>query len=356
MKQINTLFAVAFASAALFSSCSSDDDDNDLPKGDYDYGTLVLNEGAFTKNNASISFINAADELTNDIYSTKNGETLGDVAQSMAFEDDKAYIAINNSNVVKVVDRYTMMDITTISEGIYTPRYIVFEDDKGYVSNWGDPNDSTDDFIAVINSSTNTVEITISVAEGPEALVEEDGKLYVAHKGGYGFGNTISVINLANNTVETTITVADIPDTMEEEDGYLYVLSSGKYDWFTGEETPGAITKINMSDNSVAEVLDFEVGVHPSHLKIEDDIVYYTLGTEVYTKGLNAALPTTALIDVASQGAFGIYGFEVEDNIIYIGDAKDYASAGAVYTYNTSGTYLNSFTTGISPNGFYFND
>jgi len=68
---------------------------------------------------------------------------------------------------------------------------------------------ANDDFVAVIDLATNTVESTIPVSEGPEHIESIDGKLYVSHKGGYGYGTTISVIDAAN-TVASTITVGDV--------------------------------------------------------------------------------------------------------------------------------------------------
>src|SRR5690606_23695600 len=100
-----------------------------------------------------------------------------------------------------------------------------------------------DDYVAVINTASNSVETTISVVEGPEKLLEENGKIFVAHKGGWGYGNSISVINAVSNSV-TSITVADIPDSLDTEGGFLYVLCSGRESW-SGIETDGALVKIN---------------------------------------------------------------------------------------------------------------
>ena len=51
-----------------------------------------------------------------------------------------------------------------------------------------------------------------------------------------------------------------------------------------------------------------------------------------------------------------LYAFDVEDDMIWTGDAKDYASAGAVRVYSLSGDMIHEFTVGLIPNSFYFND
>lgn len=354
MKTIKKVALLAFAVPMFFTSCSDDDNNggNNVSLGNYENGVFILNEGNFGGNNAEVSFLSSNGELEHDIYNAVNEEILGDVAQSIGFEGNRAYIIVNNSNLIRVVNRYTFELITTITTDIQNPRHIVFEDGKGYVSNWGEPMDTSDDYIAVLNLASNTVTQKISVSEGPEKMVEEDGKLYVAHKGGWGTGNTVSVIDLSSNSVTATISVSDFPDGIEEENGYLYVLCNG-VSW--GTPTQGGLYKINLSNNEIVSEFIFDEGVHPSHLEIENNKIYYTIGGEVYAMDLNAtALPTSSVLSL--DGVWSIYGFAVEDGKIYMSDPKDFNSNGDIYIYSTSGTFINSYEAGMIPNGFYFND
>src|SRR5690554_686913 len=114
-------------------------------------------------------------------------------------------------------------------------------------------------------------------------MVEENGKLYVAHKGGWGTGNTISVIDLSSNTVSAIIPVADVPDGIEEENGFLYVMCSGFSSW--NPEVPssqGGFYKINLSNNEVVLNLPFAEGIYPTHLEIENNKLYYTISGDVF--------------------------------------------------------------------------
>ena len=54
-----------------------------------------------------------------------------------------------------------------------------------------------------------------------------------------------------------------------------------------------------------------------------------------------------------SLGTIGSFSYEQAN---FVGDAKDYASDGEVFIYNTSGTLQKQFSVGLIPNGFYFND
>ena len=189
-----------------------------------------------------------------------------------------------------------------------------------------------------------------------EKMVEENGKLYVAHKGGWGVGNTISVIDLSSNTVSTTIPVADVPDGIDEKDGYLYVMCSGFSSWNSEvPSTQGGLFKIDMTTNEVDSSLSFAEGIYPTHLEIENNKLYYTISGDVFAVDLSATtLPTNALLSL--NGMYNIYGFEVEDGKIYMSDPKDYNSNGEIFIYTTNGAFINSYEVGIAPNGFYFND
>ena len=355
--KFSKLILTALLGSFFLFSCT-DDDNGGNPLGDYDNGVLILNQGGFGNGNASVSYLSEdMNTFQNNIFSLVNPSIiLGDTAQDIGFYNDLAYIVLNASNKIEVVNRYTMVHIATISTGLSNPRYIAFANGKGYVTNWGNGTNANDDFIAVLNLSNNSVASTISVAEGPEKIIEEDNKLYVAHSGGFNYGNTISVINTSTNTVATTITVGDVPNSLEEENGILYVLCGGKSAW-SGAESAGKLVKINLSTNTVSSSIDFaETTDHPSNLVIENNRLYYTLDSDIFRMNLSAnTIPTEALFSTTSQGVYGVYSFAVENNRIYVGDALDYSSNGKVYVYSLTGALLSSKTVGVIPAGFYFN-
>lgn len=354
--KLNKLLLMAFAGSALFVSCNDDEAFVDAPQGAYDDGVLVLNEGNFNVGNASVSYLSNDLVVENNIFATNNpNRVLGDTAQDIGLVDDLAYIVLNNSNKIEVVNRYTFAHVATIS-GLVNPRYIAFSNGRAYVTNWGDGTDANDDYIAVINLSTNAVTGTIPVAEGPERIIEEDGKLYIAQKGGYNYGNTITVVNAATNTVTATINVGDVPGTLEEEDGLLYVLNEGRPS-YSGSETSGSLSIINLATNTVTGTRNFTDVTHPDNLVIEDDNMYYTIEADVFVAPLTATtFPTTPLLTTTPQLVYGIYSFAVHNDRIYIGDAGNYSSNGTVRIFTLNGTIEGTFEVGVIPSGFYFND
>ncbi|MGY0392745.1 YncE family protein [Bizionia sp. KMM 8389] len=346
--------------AVMLQNCTSDDRDiiiGDPPaSGDYANGVFVLNEGGYTYSNASVSFIDNTDEIYHNVFYSVNEIDLGDVAQSMAFYEDKAFILLNNSNTIEVVNRYSFEHITTIENQILSPRYMVFNNGKGYVTNWGDPADTTDDYVAVIDLDSYTVTQTISVAEGPDYIINSNANLYVAHSGGWGYGNTISVLNSNTNTVVTTIDVGDVPTKMVKHFNDLYVMCSGKAA-YTGAETLAGLYKIDMLTNTVSNQLDFQSEAHPNYLELNNNTLYYALNSSIYqVDTANFTLPTAALFSTNGQNLQALYGMSIINDTFYLADAKDYVSNGTVFKYALNGTYIESYPTKIIPNGFYNNN
>jgi len=356
------------AGALFFVSCSDDDtkDAGRVPLGSYDLGVLVLNEGNFNTGNASVSYI--SDDFSvnqNDIFSIVNdGAALGDVAQSIGFNNDLAYILVNNSQKIEVVNRYSFKKVATITGQVRNPRYIAFANGKGYVTNWGDPYDPNDDYVAIVDLSTQTVTATIPVAEGPEEIVSNNGKLFVSHFGGYHYGNTVSVIS--NNTVSATIPVGDRPKELQIINGSLWVTCKGNSFYAPSGITAGKFVKINPDTNAVAATLTLADGQVVANLgtsAISGTNIYYSIGTSVFKCATDATvLPTIPAFNAADQGAASIYGLAVNNGRIYISDDAGFTVRGKVYVYAAGnaefaiGVLLNRTTVGVGPSAFYFNN
>lgn len=350
----HSLFYLALAGAFL-TSCTKDEDDRiDLPTepaGAYEKGILISNEGPFGSGSGTITYISEDLETVDQgIYKKVNGGDLGNIVNGMGFTAIDAYVVANNSNRVMVADRYTFEAKGSITSGLENPRHFVSTDSNtGYISNWGDPMDEEDDFIAVVDLTSNSVSSTISVPFGPEKMFVNNNKVYVAHKGGYGHHHVVSVIS--GNQVLNTITVGDTPDSMVKVGNYLYVLGSGKPD-YTGDETAGSLSKIDLTTDQVIERFDFEMTQHPEHLATDGVNLYYNLDGRVYKLSAGSiSSAATPIID----GYF--YAMEVNGGKLYGTDAKDYASKGSLSVFDLSNNALmKEIEVGIIPGGIYFNE
>jgi len=331
-------------------SCKSDD--VELPLGDYENGFFIANEGPFSNGTGTLTFIGNDGAIEQDVYQAVNNEVLGNIVQSMTFHNNNAYIVVNNSHKIIVVNRHTMKKITTIEgSNINNPRYFVAVGNTGYVSNWGSTSSSTDDYIAVIDLSTNTVTSTIPVGEGPEDMLVKDNTIYANLQGGFGFNNKIEVIDTDTNTISTTITVGDVPNAiLKDNNGAIWVLCSGNPNYATGGETNGKLIKIE--NNSVTSTLDFGTQKHPSHLTINENNLYYNLGGKVYSMLVSSnQLNTNA---IAGFDGF-YYTMKAKDGVLYTTNAGDFASEGILKVFNlNTNEYSYSKTTGIVPTAVVF--
>ena len=342
----------AAITALFFMSCSNDDDTPpEYVPAAFEKGILVTNEGPFGNGSGNITFISEDySTVTQNIYRTVNGTELGNIVQSMGFQDDNAYIVVNNSNKIMIANRYSFEAVDSIKVGVNNPRYFMGADgSKGYVTNWGDPNDTADDFVAVLDLRDNTVSSAIPVSFGPERMVSYNNKIYVAHQGGFGQNNLISVIS--GNTLESTITVGDAPNSMVVLGNSLFVLCGGNPN-YTGNETAGSLVEINLSNNEILNTYTFGTVEHPSSLTMDGSNLFYSLDGKVYSLNVaSISLPGNDIVD----GFF--YALKAKDGMLYATDADDFASRGSLLIYDLStNQQVQNFQTGIVPGGIYFNE
>ena len=347
-------FKVLFIAGTLFFASCSNDSEPQLPRGDYDNGILISGEGSGA-GTGSVSFI--SDDLTTEeslIYKKVNNAELGTFLQSLAFDDSRAFIVVDNQNTITAVNRFTFEKLGEITTGLETPRYLTIVNNKGYVTNWG----TSGAFVAVVDLTTYQVEEKIAISNGPERIVYRNDRLYVSHKGGFGSNNVISVIEISSKNVQE-ITVKDKPDEMFfNNSGDLIVLSEGKAAW-TGNETLAAISKINLSDNSVTEIL-FPMGVHPSLFEFKDAIIYYNIGTEIFKMdATSTVLPTTEFVTVellpAVSGYSDFYGMTVNDGKLFT-LITSFSDVGKLDVYNlTDNSKIKTLGAPIGASKIYFN-
>ena len=307
-------------------------------------GVIVLNEGGAGGNEATISFIDN-NTVTNNVFGLANpGMDLGDTAQSLTMYNDLAVVVLNISNEVKIVNNKTFQHIATIS-GLNNPRYSAVYNNKAYVTCWGS---ATDDYLAVIDLTTNTLETTITVADGTEKIKEINGKLYIAHQN----ADFVTVYNIATQQ-STQIQVEDTPSELVTLGNDLYVLC-GVPSW--GLPTAiASLHKIDLSTDTATNIFTFPAGVNAFHMDTDGTDFFITAGADIYKYDVSAnTLTTNALISTPVNDIYmGIYGMNVINNNIYVADANGYVADGKVYVYSLQGSLLNTFTVGKIPNHFY---
>lgn len=354
MKSSPFFLAILF-SALFFVSCEKDDLPQSNASGNYANGFFVVNEGSAT--DGTVSFVKSDfSSVTPNVFAVENPSEigLGKYVQSIFFHENKAFI-ISGSNVITVVDRNTFKLIGRIAGGLANPRYGVVVNGKAYITNsntfsFDNPTSgNTDDYLAVVNLETLQVESTITMNALADKTLLINGKLYVSG-GSYGEGNQLNVVDPTTNSVTKTFTVDYAPNSMEAYNGHLYVLCSNG--------VHSNIVDIDLATDTVANTVNLPDTLissfnTPQNLNVENDQFYFTVEKKVFSSPLSAT--TVSDVPLFESEAQSLYGFTVENNVIYIADATNFNSNGRILVYSTSGTLHQIIEVGVGPNGVYFN-
>lgn len=361
--KISRILLLAFVFIPLFLSCTNDEDVPVAPiPGAYENGFFVLNEGNATA--GSITFVsNDLSKVQQDIYSAVNPSVnpidgLGGYVQSIFFNGDLAYIISNGSNKITIVNRYTFKLVGKIESGLTIPRFGVVVNGKAYVTNLNTyapylapanhPGNS-DDFVAVINLTSNTVETTIPLGTFGEKIAAINGKIYIAN-GAFGEGNTMQILNPATNTVSSTLTFGASPNSMFEKNGSLYVLCSNSI-------ANSELAKINTSTNLITSTITFDASLqNAQNLNYDNNKFYFSVGNKVYDEDLATTTVSATELLTAVIPANILYGMSVNKGRIFVTDLVDYASNAKINIFTAStGGFQKTIDVGLIPNGFYFN-
>jgi hypothetical protein len=328
----------------LISACTGIQDFPDQ-RFSFGGGAFIINEGNFNNGNGSLSFYSYdSSKVFNDMFFRRNGRPLGDVPNSFITHGGKAYIVVNNSSKIEVVDQNTIESIAVIS-GLKSPRnMVILNDAKAYVTSlWSDS-------VAILNLYQNTISGYINTGRSSEAIVVSGNIAYVCN---WMNGNSITAINIMTDQVVTHIEVGVEPESMVIDREYnLWVLCSGGW---RNEFFP-ELVKINTFTNRVDKRFAFPAKEDtPSCLRIDG------LGQNLYyiDKGVrkmdihSPVLPASPLI--VQDGWFYKIGINPANSDIFVTDAADFMQNGSLLIYKHDGSFVSKHTIGIIPGSITFN-
>lgn len=350
--------------SATLSSCMKDDELWDRTREDISgsaEGLFIVNEGNFMYNNASLSYYDTESrEVYNDIFFNTNDLPLGDVASSMTINDGLAWIVLNNSGKINIMNTSTFEYAGKVT-GLTSPRHIHFiSDSKAYVS------DLYARAITIIDPRSREISGYIDVSNNASPYGQHPTEQMVSY-GRYVFvscwsyDNKILVIDSNTDKLVDSIEVLIQPRSMViDRYSKIWVLSDGGYEGSPyGYEAPGLI-KIDAELRTVEQVWHFETGDNPGSLALNGsrDTLFY-LNRHVYRMPVHQAGSEPELFiespyTGSAAGGFYALGIDPGSSELYIADAIDNAQPGRVYRYGASGTLTDSFKTGIIPGSFCF--
>jgi YVTN family beta-propeller protein len=309
---------------------------------------LVLNEGLFQRNNATLTLyaIDSSQAFT-DFFERQVGRRLGDTGNDIAKYGGKIYIVVNVSSTIEVLDAASFISLGSILvfNGIQPrqPRRIGFHGRYAFASCY-------DGTVAVIDTASLSVTQNIQVGSYPEGVAVQSGKLYVANSGGLNFPNydsTVSIIDLNSLTEIKRLTLRINPTSVVADNyGNVFVISNGNY-----SAVPFRLLKIDAQNDAVKKVYDLDA----SRIAIHDSLAFIASNGGI--KLLDIKNDIMLSEDLISPSNFQIlYGISIDHarREIYCADAKNYVVSGEMKVFDFNGQFKRSFQTGLIPSKVIF--
>jgi|APTNR8051073442_1049403.scaffolds.fasta_scaffold46916_1 DNA-binding beta-propeller fold protein YncE len=335
--------------AFFFSSCEKEPTKkNQLPDAKTQK-VWILNEGLFNFGNASLDvYVPDSQQIFNDVYKTANAKSLGDVGQSISFNGSFAYVVVNNSGKIVVLDKKTFLEVGAINIPNSSPRFLHFvKDDLAYVTELYAKR------IWLINPATKTLLDTISTTGWTEQIAANGNELFIAQRTRLNdaYVANVLVVNTSTKKIVNTITLPTEPNSLVLSGNALYVLCSAD----AALSKNASLVKINTTTKSIDATMEFASGKSPGLLRLDakNNRLLWRDG-DVYQMPFNSSVAAATVFIAGS--ARNIYTMDIDpaNADVYISDAHDYVQASTVYRYSFNGDSLQKFKAGVITSAFGF--
>jgi DNA-binding beta-propeller fold protein YncE len=344
----------------------------DTPEHTSIQGFYLLNEGNMGSNKSTLDYYDyETGTYHRNIYGDANPDVpteLGDVGNDIRIYGSKLYAVINCSNKVEVMDAATARRLGQID--IPNCRYIRFHEGYAYVTSYAGPVELSPDyrqrgFVAKVDTAGFQVVDRCLVGFQPDELEVAGNKIYVANSGGYMFPNyenTVSVIDIPSFTETKRIEVAaNLHRLRADRHGNLWVGSRGNY-----QTKASRLYWIDTEKDVLVDSLDLAV----SNFCVEGDSLYLfsvewsyvSMSDEVAYGIVNVAskeiVSRNFITDGTGSSIKSPYGLVVHPltKDIYVTDASNHISPGALYCFDKDGKQKWNVRTGDIPAHFAFRE
>lgn len=363
MKKFNkfSLLAMLLAFTALFTVSCSDDDNQDqgvIPDAGPDVKAVILNQGQFSKGNASLSILLEDGSIKNDVFRETNGRPLGDVAQSLMYKDGKYFIVLNNSKKIEVIDAKSFKSLQTIlfKEEVQ-PRYMVSTNaNEALVS------DANGQLIRINTTTYEAIETIPTPDFTAEQMICVGGKLFcTAPYSGAG----IYVYNTQDLhtpvKLNTSYAPAETAALVLDANNKLWALCAGLNMGTLKKES--VLYGIDPATTKVTDTIALPAGISASSYprlasNIKSNKLYFD-GKQNDKNYVFEVDPIQKTVQpyMELSGLGMTYGMNISsDGNVFICDCLDYSAQRAyVREYRTDGSFF-SYKVGIYPGQIYFTE
>lgn len=343
--KLHVLLMMSILLSFLIISC----DESELPPVTTGKGVFILNEGNFTWNNSTLSAYNPdSASVQNNVFYLQNGVPLGDVAHSMTIHHDRAYLVVNGSNKIYVVDAEDYTFIGKVS-GLTSPRFIQFvSENKAYIS------DLYSKEISILNPDNFEVTGTISLNHNSEQmLMMEDFVLVLS----WSYDSLLFKIDPETDQIADSLVVGFQPNSMVvDKNKRVWILCDGGYPGIPGGQQNAQLICVDAISMQIKKQLVFQdLQDSPFDLQTNpdgDSLFFLNQGLNAMSI-LDSELPEYPSLEQGERNFYSL-GIHPHSGDIYLGDAVSFVQPGWCYRYTPGFELVDSFTVGINPGFIYF--
>lgn len=315
----------------------------------------IVNEGSLGNGNASLSLLLPLEhQIYQEVFKQKNGQTIGDVLQSLMPYDDYLFMAVNNSDKVRIMDKNTFASVGQIP--IHKPRYFLeIDSEKIYVSSLFYPE------INIINPKNLSITGQISMDyPNTEGMLKYQDKVFACNWD--TACQFLSLINPATDQIEQRWPLAGkAPQQV--------LLDKNKHLWVVGgnvaQGVPPSLTCLDAENGAILKAFHFSNNVDilkPCFNPNKDTLYFlavdYNGGTDyngLFRLAIEANhLPESAFIPSENLQYFWALGIDPNNGLIYLGDPKGFIQRGTISVYHPQGTLIKQYPAGVGPSSFLF--
>ncbi|XZF15329.1 DUF5074 domain-containing protein [Chitinophagaceae bacterium MMS25-I14] len=341
----------------LLAACKKGDSGNccTLPTSDTSAKVYIICEGALSNGNSSLClYLPAKDSVYEDVYKAANGQSVGDVFQSMTAIGNYYFLCINNSDKILVINKSDWKLQGTIN--VSKPRYILpISATKAYVS-------------SLFSNKVNIIDPSTLQATGSFSMPFQNTEgLFLLNDSAFictwdTATNNLYSINTTTNQPTHSFTMAGYApqEILMDKEQKLWVLSGN-----ITKGKPAAFTRFDPATGQILKAYNFTTTsdvIKPVFNPTKDTIYFievdYNGGTAnngIYRMGIHdAALPAQPFVATQQYQYFWALGIDPRNGNIYVGDPKGFTQKGVVTVYRPDASIITTFKTGLGPGHFYF--
>ena len=319
----------------LLLAFACEDNFKDNPESDL---LFITSEGTFGDGNGTISVFQGEEEI-------QTIDNVGDVVQSLLVHQDKLFVLVYNSHLIK---RYSITESGLNLPGIEistdnsSPREMVVVKNKLYFTNWKSKD------VKVLDLETYAIESSILIDGLPEDIVSDGNFLWVSIPNlelyDTNNGSSIVQIDINSETIMGSYEVGNGPQRMILDGNTLWI-SRTFYtsDWsaFYGS------SRLNIETGEV-KVVNYGAGtVCGGDMMVINNQVHRTTGGGVAPLEIDLSLNQSERIGSYTS----LYSAGSSQNSVFMG-ISDYVGPDTVLVHNEMGDLVHTFSVGVLPGDY----